>query len=365
MQPSHYSPLSVLTRYLLHQFFAFLLPIIAGFVVLYLIVDLFERLDVLLRNQASVGASVRYFLFKVPLIVTQIMPAAVVTAILLALGVLARHNEILAFRAGGISLAQSAVPLLAVTFLISLAVLTWNETIVPYCSRQFQYVNKVEIRKQPLRGILSDREIWYHGSGGFYNIAHVDKNGGTIFGLVIYALGNDFRLERVIEVERAVWRDGRWQVIGATEHRLAREDQPPVTIRRDDLVIPETLEDFLEVRREPEELSFLALYRWVTRLKRKGIDASHYLVALHLKLALPFASVVLSLVGMPIAGRVCRHPSVAAIVGLGAAVGFSYWVLLGLSNSLGLGGTLPPLVAAWAPNAIFTLIAVALFLYAE
>jgi hypothetical protein len=53
---------------------------------------------------------------------------------------------------------------------ISIACLLWNETVVPYCSRKSEYVNNIEIRKRAVRGILSDRAIWYHGADGFYNI---------------------------------------------------------------------------------------------------------------------------------------------------------------------------------------------------
>jgi len=365
MQPSRYSPVSVLSRYLIRQFCGFFFPIMAGFIVLYIVVDFFDRLDVLLRHQASFSASVRYFLFKIPLMVTQITPAAVTTAILLSLGVSARHNEITAMRASGVSLARSAMPLLWLMLAISIAVLIWNETVVPYCSRQFEYVNKVEIRKRTQRGILSDREIWYHGKGGFYNIAHVDEDSQTIFGLVIYRLSEDYRLDDVIEVESAEWRNGNWKIKGAVEHRLGRPGEKPVTTRVQSLTIPENLKDFLEVRREPEELSFLLLREWIDQLTSKGIDASAYIVELHLKLAVPFASFVLALVAIPIGGRVRRNPSMAVIVGLGMVVAFAYWVVLALSKSLGLSGALYPLVAAWAANLIFALLGLASFLYAE
>ena len=74
---------------------------------------------------------------------------------------------------------------------------------------------------------------------------------------------------------------------------------------------------------------------------------------------------MLALVAIPIGGRLRRHPSIAAIIGLGTAVGFAYWVLLGLATSLGQSGALPPLVAAWAANAIFLLLGVVLFLSAS
>ncbi len=55
----------------------------------------------------------------------------------------------------------------------------------------------------------------------------------------------------------------------------------------------------------------------------------------------------------------------AATIGLGTAVGFCYWVLLGLSTSLGQSGAIPPLVAAWTANIVYTLLGAVLFLWSE
>lgn len=365
MQASQYSPLSVVNRYLTWQFFAIFLPMTAAFVLLYIVIDLFDRLDILLRHQATIGASMRYFLFKIPLMLTQITPASVISSVLLTFGIQSRRNEIIAFRASGISLGQTAVPIIAASLLISAGAFVWNETVVPYSSREFQYVNNVEIRKRELRGILSDREIWYHGVDAFYNIDYVDRARKAVYGLTIYSLSDLFELRSVIEVPRARWVNGKWQTTGAVEHFMSDGKFSTVLLPTDTLSIPETLDDFLEVQREPEELSFSVLRRRIIDLTRKGIDASHYLVDLHLKLALPFASAVLALVAIPIGGRLQRHPSIAAIIGLGMAVGFGYWVILGFANSLGQTGAVPPIAAAWAANTIYALLAAALFLYSD
>jgi lipopolysaccharide export system permease protein len=267
-------------------------------------------------------------------------------------------------RANGISLIQTATPLLTASLAISLFALGWNETIVPYSSRKFQQVNNVEIRKRALRGILSDREIWYHGAAGFYNIDHVDRVRRAVFGLVVYRFDEDFRLNDVLRVPRAFWRDGGWVIEEGLRYRLG-SDTLVTRIDPNTLTIPETLDDFLEVQREPEELSYALLRKRIADLTRKGIDASHFLVDLHLKVALPFASMALTLVAVPIAGRLRRHPSIAAVVGLGTAVGFAYWVLLGLANSLGQSGAMPPIAAAWSANVVFLLVGTALFLYGE
>jgi lipopolysaccharide export system permease protein len=366
MLRSHLTFLPVVSRHLLREFAGLFVPIVLAFVTLYLVVDFFDRLDILLKNQATPLSAMRYFAFKIPLIVTQTLPAAAMAAMLLSLGILSRHNEITVLRASGISLFQTALPLLALAIVISIGTLLWNETVVPYCARQYQYVNVVEIRKRPQRGILNEREVWYHGAAGFYNIAHIDPRRDTLFGLTIYRTDTSFSLRSIVEVATARWTGSAWLLSGAME-RTTDRDGEVVTRPVDpaDLPIQETLNDFLEVRREPEELSYLALREHVHELTRKGIDSSSYLVDLNLKLAVPFATLVLAGIAIPLAGRVQRHPSLPVIVLAGFGIGFAYWVVLALANSLGQSGVLPPLAAAWAANTICALVGGALFLTSE
>jgi len=51
------------------------------------------------------------------------------------------------------------------------------------------------------------------------------------------------------------------------------------------------------------------------------------------------------------------------VTGIGLA--FCFWVLQGFSFSLGYAGMLPPVVAAWLPDTIFSFVAAALLLRAE
>jgi lipopolysaccharide export system permease protein len=360
------TPAFVTSRYLIREFLGIFVPIVLTFVLLYVVVDFFDRLTILLKNHAPGTAALRYFLFKIPLMITQIMPPAVLTAMLVSLGMLSRRNEIIALRASGVSLYQTAVPLVGLAALISVGTLAWNESVVPYCTREYQYVNNVEIRKRAQRGILNDREIWYHGADGFYNIDHIDARRQTLFGVTIYKTDRRFDLHTIVQIASAHWTDAGW----VTTHAVARtvgDDGAVVTEYLDPhaSLMHETLNDFLDVHREPEELSYVALRQRIDDLTRKGIDASNYLVDLYMKLAVPFASFVLACVAVPLAGRVQRHPSVAAILLTGLIVAFAYWVILGLTNSLGQSGVLPAVVAAWASNVVFFLLGVALFLNSE
>jgi len=360
------SILSVTSRYLIRECMVVLTPVVLAFVLIYLIVDFFDRFDILLRSHAAPLAAVRYFLFKIPLMLTQIMPAAVLAAMLLSLGLLSRRNELVALRASGVSLLETAFPLVVLAATISVGTLVWNETIVPYCTRASQYINNVEIRKRPQRGILSERGIWYHGAEGFYSIDEIDPRRGMLRRLTIYQVSPDFELRRVIEVASARWTGHGWISSDAVEHTLGDDGQVHTrTLNPDEPIITESLGDFLEVRRDPDELSYGDLRQRMRELARKGIDPSGYLVDLNMKLAVPFAALVLACVAIPLAGRVVRHPSVAATVGVGLVVGFGYWVLLAFANALGQSGVLPAVVSAWAANVIYILLGCGLFLSLE
>jgi len=71
------------------------------------------------------------------------------------------------------------------------------------------------------------------------------------------------------------------------------------------------------------------------------------------------------LIAVPLSTRNPRQRPLATSIGIGLSVGFSYWVLLALTVSLGHGGAIPPIVAAWTANAIFGVLGAFLFLGAE
>jgi len=166
-------------------------------------------------------------------------------------------------------------------------------------------------------------------------------------------------------VPTARWDGRKWLTSSATERAFEGGQIVTRTLAANSVAIPETIDDFLEVHRTAEELSFTQLRQRIATLARKGIDTSSDWIDLHLKLAVPFASLVLTLMGIPLAGRVRRHPSVSGVIGVGLAAGFGYWVVLALANSLARGGALPAPVAAWSANGIFLLVGLALFLGRE
>jgi len=345
----------VLARHLVREFLRTFALTVAAFVAIYVIVDFFDRLDSFLRRDAPTGAVVRIFLFKLPLVLTQVTPVAVLAGGLVGLGLLARQNEFVALRACGVSIWQIAAPLLAVGALISVALLAWNETVVPYSAHRWHTIENLEIKKR-VATVFTGHDIWYHGRAGFYNIDRVVPRRNALYGLTVYQLGPDFSPARLIEAEAATWDGTGWQLAGARTREFGPEGVREIPALPAGFVLPETFDDFRVISVEAEELSYGMLRRQINELRRKGVDASESRVDLHLKLALPAASFIMMLLAVPLAAAGRRITSLAASIGLGFAVGFGYFVVVAFARALGQTGTLPPVVAAWAANGLFALV---------
>jgi lipopolysaccharide export system permease protein len=348
--------LPVVSRHVMRQFLGTFLLTLTAFVAIFVLVDFFDRLDGFLRHDAPVGSIVRSFVFKLPLVVTQVTPAAVLVGGLVGLGLLARQNEFVALRSCGVSVWQVAAPLLVLATVISAGTFLWNETVVPYSARRWHAIENLEIKKRGAATVFTGREVWFHGRAGFYNIDRVSPRQQKLYGLSVYQLGPDFRPVRLVEADAALWEGGRWELSNARTLEFGSDGVREVPGPPPNFVLPETLEDFRAVSVEPEELSYGMLRRQIKDLLRKGVDASESWVDLHLKLSLPAASFMMMLLAVPLAASGTRLTSLAASIGLGFAVGFGYFVLVAFSRALGQSGALPPVLAAWAANALFALV---------
>ncbi len=349
--------LPIVGRHLRREFLRTFALTLGAFIAIYVVVDFFDRFDSFLRHDATLGAVVRSFLYKLPLIITQVTPIAVLGGALVGLGLLGRQNEFVALRACGVSIWQIALPLVGAAAFVSVAVIAWNETVVPWSAHRWHEVENLEIKKRGLATVFAGREVWYHGRAGFYNIDRFGLRRSTLYGLTVYDMGPDFRPRRIVEAPSATWDGKQWQIVTPRTVEFGEDGVRSVAGTPPGFTLPETLEDFRVVAIEPEEFSYAMLRQQIDSLRLKGIDASESWVDLHLKLALPAASLIMMLVAIPLAARGTRVSSLAAGVGLGFVLGFGYFVLVAFARALGQGGTLPPLVAAWAANGVFLMLA--------
>jgi lipopolysaccharide export LptBFGC system permease protein LptF len=111
-----------------------------------------------------------------------------------------------------------------------------------------------------------------------------------------------------------------------------------------------------------EMLTYAELREYVEQLKASGSDdVGRYLVALQRKIAFPFVSVIMTLIAVPFAATVGRRGALYGI-GVGIVLAITYFLTMSILGAFGAGGLLPVTLAAWAPNLLFSLLALYLIL---
>jgi lipopolysaccharide export system permease protein len=350
--------MKLLSKYLVTEFLKLLVLCEAVFLFLYLMVDFLQKIDNFIEAQVPKTTMFLFFLYKAPLISVQMLPPATLIAAIILFSTMKKRNEITAIKACGLSTAGLAQKIVTASFLLGGFVFLFGETVVPYTSYRSNKIWNIEVEKQDPALFYGSHQIWYRGQNSIYWIRHFDFQKKRMQRPTFYFFDNDFRLTKRIDGQRAVWQDGQWRI----EKGVIQERGPDggYNLRRFEsrsLDIEETPEAFVKGEKKPEEMSYWQLKRYAAKVREEGYDNTRYLVDMHIKTAIPFAGLVLALIGISIALRVEKGGTPLAI-SVGMAGCFCYVLTLGLSSSLGLSGVLPPLLSAWLANFVFLLLGI-------
>ena len=120
----------VITRYFTKEFLKTLALCLSSFVALYLLVDLFERLDDIIEHQTSFSHVVQYCLYQIPMIIYQTLPLGILLCTFITIGIFVKNNEITALKAHGISLFRVLKVFVFIAFLFSLFSLFLQEFVL-------------------------------------------------------------------------------------------------------------------------------------------------------------------------------------------------------------------------------------------
>lgn len=352
-------------RFLALQFLGPFLVCLTAFTAAYLLGDVFGRFDDLLHYGGLGLLGVEYFALKLPLMVTQLLPIACLAGVLLGFALLNRSGEVLACQQLGISRLEMMVPVLLVAAAISLFDFAVSETVVPLATREARYLYNVQLKKRHQNAVFADHHIWVRTRSGFLSAETYQRRKDLLLGVTAYHINPDFKVKRIFHAKSARW-DGRgWKTADVTRYTL----EPGGTVRTakaDGLKIDVKLSDLNMLRLDPEEFSLWELDRYISQLRSEGLNPGGYLVDRDLKYAMPLACLIMVALGIALSlDPLPRNLSLGRSFGLAIAIGFGYWLSLGITTSLGESQLLPPWFAAWSPNALFAILAVGIFMFGE
>ena len=116
-----------------------------------------------LSNHATIVQVASFFLYSIPMIISLIIPPAVLLATLMAYGSLSKFSEITAMKANGISLYRITFPALIFAALMALVLFYFTELITPASIQKTEHIEKIDIQKQQTLGYFLRNRCYIAG----------------------------------------------------------------------------------------------------------------------------------------------------------------------------------------------------------
>ncbi len=352
--------------YLLQQFFYYFLVLLAGFILIFDAFTLFDLLGDISKNNIPISMVLSYFRYLVPLMMYQLAPLATLVATLVTLAVLAKNNEVIAFKASGMSLYRLVLPLTLAGCLIAGGMFLLDDTYLPYANQR-QDALRNQIKGRPAQTYFQPARQWIFGENTkIYNYELFDPDQNLFGGLSVFELDPDtFQIRRRVFAERATWvqSENTWALTGGwiRDFKEGKVSQyTPFKVQS----LPEISEPPSYFRREVRQsyqMNWRQLGEYIQGLRQAGFDTARLSVQWQKKFAFPLIAAIIVFLGAPFAFLTGTR---GAVGGLAVAVGVAivYWATAALFEAMGSVGQLPPLLAAWSPDAIFGFLGVYFFL---
>jgi LPS export ABC transporter permease LptF/LPS export ABC transporter permease LptG len=351
---------TLLDDYVLRDFFLYLGLILATILVLVLVFTLFELLGDIMRNQTPFIVVAEYLLNVTPYLLYNSAYVIVLLAVLITFGLMSRSNEITAIKATGVSIYRVVTPVLVASALLAAGLFFADQFYLPHANKRQEALHN-QIKGRPPQTYLRPDRKWIFGQNNdIYYYQFFDPDRDQFANITVFHLDPArFVITQRIHADRAHWADnlGRWVYEQGWQRVLngaAIGDYHTfdVSTFRE---LSEPPSYFKKEVKQYSEMNYEELRRYIRDLQQSGFDVVRLRVQLQKKLSYPLITLIMAVLAVPFSLSSAKK---GAVTGVAVAVGIAvvYTVVSRVFESMGDLSQLPPALAAWSPDLIFSLV---------
>jgi lipopolysaccharide export system permease protein len=360
----NFFPSKRIAWYMAKMFVLRSLAVLAALVVVLMTLDLLGESGKILRVPGNGDAELwRYVSLRIPQLISRFLPFAVLLGTLITLATLNQNSEVVSMKAAGISAHQIIAPLIVASLAIAALSFAFNERIVTRANDTLSSWEKVDYGPVPRDSGIRPN-VWVRWGDDLILAREVRGQGPSteLRGISIY--DRDYETLKSIVTARRATRSGNGWLLEQAESF----DVTSGSTRRDP-VLPfgEGLDptQFTLASISADEQDFATLRNSVRQLKMAGRPTAELESGLWHKLSGPLSAVLMPLLAGVAAFGLARSGQLFWRAVIGMFLGFAYFVADNFALAMGNLGAYPPLLAAWAPFALFALIGEAMLIRTE
>lgn len=356
----------VFTRYVGLQFLIRFAGLLVFFVIVLQMLDLLNRSsDIMAAEGAGWGSMARYISLRAPQIASQFAPFAALLAVVATLSTLNLRSEVTVMRAAGMSVHRVLFPIGFVCAGVAAAHFAFHETVVVPASAKLDYweANDYAPEASVDGGVRADLRLVFGGE--FIRAESAARLEGAVRlrGVTIDAFGPDGLIARKTAARSARYEDGAWRLFDATVYDAgALEARQEATADWPTALDPDLL---FALSLNPDRTPLAELAAKIGQLRADGTDARAATTSFLSRFSKPAATLVMPLLGAIAGFGVRRQGNQLTRASIGAAMGFSYFVVENMMLALGKLGVAPAMFGAFLPFALFMALGFAIILAME
>lgn len=358
--------MKILDLYIIKKFLGTYFFIVAIILAIVIVFDLVEKVDDFMDSHAPLQSIIfDYYMNLLPYYANMLSPLLVFIAVIFFTSKMAGQTEIVAILASGVSFRRLMFPYFVGSTIIAVITFILASVVIPLANRTRIDFENTYIKSRRETG-LADMHMQispgvYVYMGRYYSF----RESGDRFDIQSF---DGKRMTSRLSA-RTITYDSittRWKLRDCTKwdfeadgirHKLSNIAEMDTSIN----IRPS---DFKKERKSYEMMTSRELTSHIAELEERNIgNTEEIAIELYKRRATPFASFILTLIGVSLSSRKTRG-GMGKYIGIGLVLSFVYILFLTVSQTFAINGNMPPLLAVWLPNICFGFIGAALYVKA-
>ncbi|MCX6162485.1 MAG: LptF/LptG family permease [Ignavibacteriae bacterium] len=363
--------MKLIDKYILKHFIQNFLFGLSCFVLIFILVDLFENMDKFIDKKLSLPLLALYYAYFIPDILKLITPVGILLASLFTISRFVNYSELTAMKSAGISIYRYLLPIITVGMIITLFSVYFNGWIVPKTNHLKYNFDRNYLGRNSIPNSIQNIYI-QDKKNRIITINTYDKIALTCSNTSIQIFNPDtlFSLKARYDIESMKWDSTRndWFINKVYERLFYYAETESLktnfNLYISDLKYVQKISidpSQIEKRQlRPEELVLSDFRQFIDNLEESGQDAAKEKVDYYSIISFPFANLVTIIFGVSISSN-RRKAGAALHFGISLIVSFFYLGFVKISQVFGYNGDLNPILTAWLANILFLAISLANF----
>lgn len=332
------------------------------FLVLFILIDIFGRLDEIIRAKVPVEIVFKYYINQIPYVFVRIIPFCILISTLYGFSIMNKEGEIGAMLACGISRFRIALPVVIISMVLSFVSFFISEFIAPQTYSRALAIKKIYFEEKQQKKPTTINNLTKHISRKKMLFAEsYDIYSETLYNVIITEYTDEDILSKKTVVQSAKWENNIWKAKGVSIFQYLPTYEEPVVAGEMDLSLEISPGKLLEPEFNPEVASIPQFREYLYSISRNPHRTPRRLVVnFYTKYSIPFANFILVVMACSVA-VVSRKIGALQGIGIGIVIGILFYIMFALSIAMGKGGYINPILSAFLVNFLFLVIGAVFF----